>query len=607
MGDPLRDQFGGTVSSNSARDQFGGIVVAKDTDNSDKILPPAQRLFLEATGGIANWLQSDSPRAQKTSEIITAGLRGDQTKSETVGQLEGQAFAGLGDLLMEGVSAAGRGLSYVTPDFIEDEVMNQLGIFFDQPLMREGKEALIAGGQAWQNFSQENPRAARNIEAVVNIGGVGVPTKIGTDVAGAALKKNLPEMPSTRRQREAEQSMQVPETRGNRETARYREVETGFDGPVTTSEAGPVRPNTQVVRDPLQDKAIKVGFDEALMPLIRESSPTDRRNMLESLDIMEKAFKNKAYSMTARTTDVAGNSILQRYKLIKRVNEQAGNSIDGYARRNLKNKKVAFEEPVKNFLSSLNDMGVKINPDLSLDFRGSTIEGLAGSERLLSLIVKRMKSPRKNMSAYEVHQFKRFLDEQLDFGKKPNTADGALSTNVENQIKTLRREMDQVLDNNFSEYKKFNDTYAESISAMQNFQKAIGNINLTSDNALSAVGTKLRGLDSNAQYRIPLMDSVQELQRLGVKYGGNFDDNVANQVAFTLELDKIFGTRAEASFKGQIAQVVAGMPTRSRTGNAIEIGKLALKQGPNTEAQFTAMRELLESFDKPFRSGPFRE
>ena len=607
MGDPLRDQFGGTVSSNSARDQFGGIVVAKDTDNSDKILPPAQRLFLEATGGIVDWLQSDSPRAQKTSEIITAGLRGDQTKSETVGQLEGQAFAGLGDLLMEGVSAAGRGISYVTPDFIEDEVMNQLGIFFDQPLMRKGKEALIAGGQAWQNFSQENPRAARNIEAVVNIGGVGVPTKIGTDVAGAALKKNLPEMPSTRRQREAEQSMQVPETRANRETARYREVETGFDGPVTTSEAGPVRPNTRIVKDPLQNKAIKVGFDEALMPLIRESSPTDRRNMLESLDIMEKAFKNKAYSMTARTTDVAGNSILQRYKLIKRVNEQAGNSIDGYARRNLKNKKVAFEEPVENFLSSLNDMGVKINPDLSLDFRGSTIEGLAGSERLLSLIVKRMKSPRKNMSAYEVHQFKRFLDEQLDFGKKPNTADGALSTNVENQIKTLRREMDQVLDNSFPEYKKFNDTYAESINAMQNFQKAIGNINLTSDNALSAVGTRLRGLDSNAQYRIPLMDSVQELQRLGVKYGGNFDDNVANQVAFTLELDKVFGTRAEASFKGQIAQVAAGMPTRGPVGNEVEFGKLALKQGPNTEAQFAAMRELLESFDKPFRSGPFAE
>ena len=166
MGDPLRDQFGGTVSSNSARDQFGGIVVAKDTDNSDKILPPAQRLFLEATGGIANWLQSDSPRAQKTSEIITAGLRGDQTKSETVGQLEGQAFAAFGDLLMEGVNAAGRGLSYVTPDFIEDEVMNQLGIFFDQPLMRKGKEALIAGGQAWQNFSQENPRAARNLSLI---------------------------------------------------------------------------------------------------------------------------------------------------------------------------------------------------------------------------------------------------------------------------------------------------------------------------------------------------------------------------------------------------------------------------------------------------------
>ena len=386
--EPLTEEQKAAIESAMSNSSSNALSQEQQSVIEAAKLPPAQRLFLEATGGVVDWLQSDSPRAQKTSEIITAGLRGDQTKSETVGQLEGQAFAGLGDLLMEGVSAAGRGLSYVTPDFIEDEVMNQLGIFFNQPLMREGKEALIAGGQAWQNFSQENPRAARNIEAVVNIGGVGVPTKIGTDVAGAALKKNIrdlglpTEMPSTRRQREAEQSMQVPETRANRETARYREVETGFDGPVTTSEAGPVRPNTRIVKDPLQNKAIKVGFDEALMPLIRESSPTDRRNMLESLDIMEKAFKNKAYSMTARTTDVAGNSILQRYKLIKRVNEQAGNSIDGYARRNLKNQVVPFKEPVENFLSSLNKMGVKINPDLSLDFRGSTIEQLAGSERL---------------------------------------------------------------------------------------------------------------------------------------------------------------------------------------------------------------------------------
>ena len=45
MGDPLRDQFGGTVSSNSAGEQFGELLLQKILTTLIKFYPPAQRLF----------------------------------------------------------------------------------------------------------------------------------------------------------------------------------------------------------------------------------------------------------------------------------------------------------------------------------------------------------------------------------------------------------------------------------------------------------------------------------------------------------------------------------------------------------------------------------
>ena len=547
---------------------------------------------LTATQAGFDALGGESTRAQKANEIFASTLKGDQSISEGVTQAYGQGFASLGDLVGKGIGLIGEGVSRMTPDVIEDEVMNQLGIFFDQPLMRAGKEAIAAGGEAWDQFSQENPRAARNIEAVANISGATGIGGLGKQSAGRYARTYEPT-----KAREARQLIEGGESTATRNvTAPYRLEQVEGAEPTVVSERGPLpKPEvpTRAVKNPTQQAAIKQGFDEGLVAMIREASPADRRNMLRSLEIMKDATEDKRFSMTNRTTDIAGESILDRYKLIRDVNKQAGEGIDDYAEKNLKGRAVDFAEPVQNFQDSLQKLGVKFNDDLTLDFELSAIEDVAPAERILNQIVKRMRAPRQ-VTAYDVHNLKRFIDEQVSYGK----ATEGLTGRTINVIKDLRRQLDGILDNKFPEYDNLNTTYAETIQAMDDFSTAIGRtIDPDSPSAASAIGTSLRGLGSNRQTRGRLVDSVAELNSLGNRYG-SFDDDVIAQTAFTIDLDRIFGTKADTSLSGVLGEAAATMPTS--TGQFVGATARAAGnklRGVNQEKQFEAMRNLLKSFE----------
>lgn len=554
---------------------------------------------LGATQAGFDALGGESTRAQKANEIFASTLKGDQSVSEGVTQAYGQGFVALGDLIGEGVGLVGKGIAAMTPDFIKepadavgDEVMNQLGIFFDQPLMQAGKRAFEAGAEEWDQFSQENPRAARNIEAGVNILGVTGVGGIGKQSASRYARTYEPT-----KARVARENIEGGESTATRNTtAPYRLEQIEGAEPTVVSERGPLPAPavpTRAVKNPTQQAAIKQGFDEGLVAMIREASPADRRNMLRSLEVMKDATEDKRFSMTNRTTDIAGESILNRYKLIRDVNQQAGAGIDDYAEKNLKKRAVDFATPIQNFEESLQKLGVKFNDDLTLNFEGSAIEGVLPAERILNQLVKRMRAPRQ-VTAYDIHNLKRFIDEQVNYGK---AAEG-LSGKTINVIKGLRRELDGVLDNKFPEYDKLNTTYAETIQAMDDFSTAIGRtIDPDSPSAATAIGTSLRGLGSNRQTRGRLIDSVSELNSLGNRYG-SFDDDVITQTAFTIDLDRIFGTKADTSLSGVVGEALGTMPSSNAqfAGAAAKAAGNRLR-GVNQEKQFEAMRNLLKSFE----------
>lgn len=121
-------------------------------------------------------------RADMAKEISQATLSGEQSWAEGILQVAGKVgVGGVLDFIGEAVISAGRGLGAITPDAIEEPIKEKAkaaGLFFlNTPVGQLGLEALQGGIEQWEEFREESPRAARNIEALVDIGILFAPVK----------------------------------------------------------------------------------------------------------------------------------------------------------------------------------------------------------------------------------------------------------------------------------------------------------------------------------------------------------------------------------------------------------------------------------------------
>lgn len=133
-----------------------------------------------------NFLQRFGQDLQRRSdlaiEIEQAVQNGEQSFAEGILQSAGKVGAGaMMDLIGEVLISGGRGLSAVTPDIIEEPLKNAVTsaghAFLNTDVGQLGLNAAKTGIEKWFEFKENNPRAARNIEAVVNIGLILAPAK----------------------------------------------------------------------------------------------------------------------------------------------------------------------------------------------------------------------------------------------------------------------------------------------------------------------------------------------------------------------------------------------------------------------------------------------
>ncbi len=341
--------------------------------------------------------------------------------------------------------------------------------------------------------------------------------------------------------------------------------------------------------------AIDQGFDEGVIAAVKGANPEDRTKMLKMVDIMERGKANKLFAAKNRPSDIAGDSLMDRFRSVVSANKKAGSELEGVS-KSLKGQQVDFDPAVDAFIDDLDSIGVSINRDLTPNFKGSDIEDLAGPESAIRRVMKRL-SGTKPPDAFELHRMKRFIDEQVTFGK---SAEGLAGRTVF-ILKSLRRNLDGILDQNFPEYNRVNTVFSETIGAIDALQDVAGRkMNLTGPNADKATGVLLRRLMSNAQSRVRLLDSVDQIEAVAKKHGGVFKDDLLTQVLFVDELDSVFGPVARTSFQGQIDQAlkrgVGAVTTKAGAiGVGLEaIGKVAEKvRGIDEKGAFKAIKELL--------------
>lgn len=349
----------------------------------------------------------------------------------------------------------------------------------------------------------------------------------------------------------------------------------------------------KIQKDKIAREALKQGFDEGIVAVVKGGSPEDKAKMLKMVEKMKAGKSNAKDAAINRPSDIAGDSLVSRFKHVVDTNKQAGKQLDVEARK-LKGQKVDFGGDVDGFIDDLQDIGVTLDDNFTPNFTGSVIEGSEGAEKAVNRVIKRMKNTVQNPDAFDLHNLKKFIDEQVSFGKQSE----GLTGKTENILKNLRRRVDNTLDSNFPDYDNVNTIYAETINTIDNLQDAAGKkLDLKGANADKATGTVLRRLMSNTQSRVNLLDSIDEIDMVAKRYGGQFDDDILSQVLFADELDRVFSPVARTSFQGQIKQGVESASRGSRGMTEIAIDKAGdiaeQARGINEANAFKSIEELL--------------
>jgi hypothetical protein len=357
----------------------------------------------------------------------------------------------------------------------------------------------------------------------------------------------------------------------------------------------------RIVKDSVAQNAVNEGLDAATVSMVKSSNALERLNFKRMLEIAEKSLKNRTFRAENRVGDIAGDSLLNRVKAVRSINNRAGVNLDKIANSSLKGQTVNKSTAINQFADDLAKLDIKIDGNLRrLNFVDSAIEGgvpgATSSQKILSLALKRLNKLPESGNALEVHKLKRFIDKQVAFGKTATGQAGA----AEAPLKNLRRSLDSLLDEQFPAYKRVNDVYSETIGALDDFQKAAGaKLNLSGGQADKALGVKLRSLTNNTQTRANLIETMSKLEDAAINNGVKFKDRILEQVLFADDLETLFKLAPKTGFKNQIAEGVVDAATGSAAQAAAKASKTVVDKlkGSTPEKAIKAIKELLEDLE----------
>lgn len=358
---------------------------------------------------------------------------------------------------------------------------------------------------------------------------------------------------------------------------------------------------TQVVPDNEAASALKQGWKEGTVASIKAATDADRQAMTKMLNLFKLGEKRDKFRAMNRPADILGDTVQARVDYLANANQQAGKAIDNIAQNRLRGQSVNYDPAINSFLDDLGSMGVRVELDengvAKAMLQGSDIQGDKAAQRILNAVLERL-STAKAPDAYGVHTAKRFIDTQVSYGKK-NMAN-PLTSQAERALKDLRRNLNQSLGEKFPVYKAANEKYSDTITALDDLQKAAGTqIDFDSPNANKALGTAMRKLTSNYGTRANLIDSLDQANQVASKYGMKLDDDIVNQLIFVNELDRMFGAAAQTSLKGQVSEAMQTGLDIAR-GNAAQramdlVAEKAMNlRGVNKENAIKAMEEILK-------------
>lgn len=363
--------------------------------------------------------------------------------------------------------------------------------------------------------------------------------------------------------------------------------------------------NGKVTQDTLANEAIRQGFDEGIVQMIKTTTPDTRKNMATMLNYMEKAVGDR--SLNIRPTDVVGTSVAKRLEFIADKATQARNELNVIAKNNLAGKQIDVQPIVDKYYSSLDDLGVttvvkegQIKP--TLDFNGSIIQADPTSQRMLRQLTELMASGKPD--ALRFHNLKRQLDALIDYQKSSKSGIPEAGRRV---LKGIRATLNDGLRKLDPDYARVNDTMSRALGLFDQVDSATASKINVADTLSDprAMGQELRKLFSNYQSRVSLDNALREIDFVVDEFSKpttkdivpyspeaaagrtvpKFTDTVYDMAQFANELDRQFGAVARTSLQGTmesaVGKAVGGAATQGASATMAQMAADAAKRKIN--------------------------
>ena len=335
----------------------------------------------------------------------------------------------------------------------------------------------------------------------------------------------------------------------------------------------------KVVEDKPAQSLLKQGISDTDVSIMQSFSPKDTQAAKEMVEIVKEV--NKTGIATKRPQEIVGKGFMQRAKDVETLNRNAGGQIDDIARTQLAGKPVNAGKATNQFFNQLERDGVDIDAlrlastkdEIAQAFEGSSFEGLDTVQRTLKTVLRRVDPDLggANMDGLALHRAKRFIDNQVTYGKN---AEGLVG-DAERLLKGLRSSIDDVLDTSFPDYNTANTQYKDTIEALDEMRRLIGRDFIGSgDIANLRAGEVMNRLLGNASAK-PL-SALQNLENVSTKYGNKYSDSIIKQITFADLLDDVYQTTPTRGFAGGVQKGVEGAATgflqRMRQGGVVSAG-----------------------------------
>lgn len=357
----------------------------------------------------------------------------------------------------------------------------------------------------------------------------------------------------------------------------------------------------RVVKDAVQQAALKADIPADAVSFIASTTPQTKARMASMMDVLEKGKESRRYRAFNVPQQVIGEAMEYRLSVLQRVNKQAANKLDEVA-NSLAGQKVDVSAPIEAFKENLAKQRIRISKNGDLIFKGSSIEGLGPPQKIIRNVYNRLRyteDPTKN--ALRVHDAKKFIDEQVSYGK---SQDG-LSGSMDGIIKKLRKDLDGVLDAKFGEYNDVNTAYSETRKIIDTVQDLAGKkTDLTADDASRVLGTMSRKVLTNYNTGQPIGHVIDALDDFGKKYGtpaesSKMQDSIKDLVAMESYLREAFPRAAKPGSLEGIGRNIAGGTADIVTGNKVgALSRVMRAAGdvfsPTEEAKIKALKELMK-------------